>query len=458
MHRVDGHKTWITHDDLWDYYRFFKIKKEFKNALQEEVAREHEQNPPQMYLHQSYQDLREECLRRGIKFPLDDPVFRDYESRLIRQLQFSRGLELYHVATEDMCKDIRDGPEYHQQLLDMLQKAQSKSRCQQIFEDKLNQFLLCVPSEWLYTQAQCFKISVFTPLILVPQLLRAMTTATELDQIQASLFRNADVSDVNIMRLCLQYAPGDNLSAKISCLQNIDSGQDKKWLNMCITDIVGAAVIENLSRTCDGDMLASVFQEIQRTFCEKLVSVLPQFQTAYERTMVYCADLNRKLQEALPKAQYFHFSGIFKCSEDVKNLNLNAMYDEAMCKILLDKTQATNLGIFLNDSAILHQYSRMSGKDLEDWVQRVLSFSNTTTSNPEYLYPYPLLFSEQIKQFRLQQGIEKKQRRQKESSFANSAHLERRALSDVQKCVDYLVMKTEDPTREHQWELDRVGA
>jgi hypothetical protein len=168
--------------------------------------------------------------------------------------------------------------------------------------------------------------------------------------------------------------------------------------------------------------------------------------------------VNRKLQEALPKAQNFHFSGIFKCSEDVKNLNLKAMYDEAMCKILLDKTQATNLGIFLNDSAILHQYSRMSGKDLEDWVQRVLSFSNTTTSNPESLYPYPLLFSEQIKQFRLQQGIEKKQRRQKGSSFANSAHLERRALSDVQKCVDYLVMKTEDPTREHQWELDRVGA
>jgi hypothetical protein len=239
MHRVDGHKTWITHDDLLDYYNFFKIKKEFKNALQEEVAREHEQNPPQMYLHQSYQDLREECLRRGIKFPLDDPVFRDYESRLIRQLQFSRGLELYHVATEDMCKDMLDGSEYQQQLIDMLKKADRQSYRQQILKEKLHKFLFCVPSEWLYTQAQRFKISVFTPQILVPQLLDAMTTATELHQLQANLFQNADVSELNIMRLCLQHAPGDDLSAKISCLQNIDSGQDKKWLNMCITDIKG---------------------------------------------------------------------------------------------------------------------------------------------------------------------------------------------------------------------------
>jgi hypothetical protein len=252
--RLSEWKRWIGQPLFQLAYTIFTTKKDFAKRLQEEVESSHAEHPPALYLRHSCHDLREECLKRGIEFPLDDPVFRDYESRLIDQLQISRGLELHRVATEDMCKDIRDGPEYHQQLLDMLQKAQSKSRCQQIFEDKLNQFLLCVPSDWLYTQAQRFKILEFNRQSIVPQLLRAMTTATELDKIQASLFRNADVSDVNIMRLCLQYAPGDDLSAKIGALKDINPSQPNKCLHLCISDILGAAVIKNLNRTCHGDL------------------------------------------------------------------------------------------------------------------------------------------------------------------------------------------------------------
>jgi hypothetical protein len=196
------------------------------------------------------------------------------------------------------------------------------------------------------------------------------------DQIQASLFQNADVSDVNIMRLCLQYAPGDDLSAKIGALKAIDSSQPNTCLHLCISDILGAAVIKNLNQTCHGDLrlLTSVFQEIQQTFHKKLASVLPTFEIAYQTMMAECEDLGRDLHNALPEACNFHFNSydhIFKCREDVENLDLKAMYDEALWKILLDKTQATNLGSFLTDSAILHQYMKISGKEMQDWANIV---------------------------------------------------------------------------------------
>ena len=90
-------------------YTILTTKKDFAKRLQELVEASHAEDPPALYLRHSCKDLREECLRRGIEFPMDDPVFRDYESRLIDQLQISRGLQLHHVLIQPLhrCASVR---------------------------------------------------------------------------------------------------------------------------------------------------------------------------------------------------------------------------------------------------------------------------------------------------------------------------------------------------------------
>ena len=220
-------------------------------------------------------------MERGIKFDLTNTVFRDYEIRLIDQLQLFQCLDLSNVATEEMCKDKNiplDGPDYRTQLLDMLSKVKIMSCRQNILHQRMHDFLLCVPNQWLHKKAIDLEESAHEPrAILVPKLLRKMTTTAQTDLIQ-----NEDISELNTIRLGIKYAPMDDFPAKISFLENIVSGQhdDTKLSNMCIHSIIGMAVIRSIKDACGGDigLLTSMFEEKRKIIREQLAIVLPKFK------------------------------------------------------------------------------------------------------------------------------------------------------------------------------------
>ena len=170
---------------------------------------------------------------------------------------------------------------------------------------------------------------------------------------------------------------------------------DTKLSNMCIHSIIGMDTIRSVKDACGGNigLLTSMFEEKRKIIREQLAIVLPKFQKAYENTSMYCTDLDRKLQDALPNACGADFLGSYptRSRADFDGVDCSAIYDKAIWTLLFDKN-LTNLEIFLDDGhptrtsyAILHQYvsGTFTGLFVEKFVRGVILFQKMRADDAE---------------------------------------------------------------------------